>query len=210
MGRIFSEQIPVSEFLAGVALSREIGPTYSDIEEADRMAGSHSTQAIAPKTERNESWWNWIKRTVVETSPGIDWMFGVSAEFQYREKRYAVMKQAPRFYGFSLMILLAGFPMAGLFAMLPRGWLALFNWGKLFVSVKLWPLFWNLLYTYSSLSLDQDELLLIPAVYLMIPGISFLFVQILTTAAGSAVTQMPVYSGVHPLLNMTIGGAAKV
>jgi hypothetical protein len=184
------QNFPVADYLCGVALAREIGPHCSDVVRAHEVA-NESTLNIRGKTRINEGWIEQLTNMTVE-GPGPDVVMKVSQGSDYREKRYQVMSQAPKFYGFALMLLLAGFPIAGLYAGLPGGWMALVNWGKLFVSVKLWPLFWNLLYAYSSLTVDFDTRLVIPAVYLMIPAVSLLFIQLISTAASSAFTHLPV------------------
>jgi len=55
---------------------------------------------------------------------------------------YKVALYAPYLYGLVQMVILALFPLAALWALWPGHWKALLNFGKLFVSVKLWVVCW--------------------------------------------------------------------
>ena len=62
-----------------------------------------------------------------------------------KQRYYLVTTHAPHIYGMSLMLLMALFPIAILYALLPGKWTALLHFCKIFFSVKLWPLGWALL-----------------------------------------------------------------
>jgi hypothetical protein len=182
MAKFVMKNIPVSEYLCGIALAREAASLYSDHQQAEASTGRN---ALIERRAGTLSIWEAVRGLSYGLDIPHEAFSFVSSEMELRSQRYEVMRQAPKFYGIALMLLIAGFPIAGVLAILPGGWRALANWGKLFLSVKLWPLFWNLLYSYSSLSADFDARLVLPSIYLMIPAVSFMFVQLVAGAAVS-------------------------
>lgn len=116
-------------------------------------------------------------------------------------QRYLIMRSAPYFYGFCVMLALAAFPIAAAYTIVPGRWTALVHFFKIFVSIKLWPVFWHLLYTFKHATGDLDAHFVLPSVYVVIPTISFVLVNTLSQAA--AVSVQSTYSsdgGAHLIL----------
>jgi len=114
---------------------------------------------------------------------------------------------APHLYGLFLMLLMAFFPVAVLYALLPGKWTALLHYAKLFMAVKLWPFGWALLTAFTqrrplALALadaasdlrtrvdyefrigDTPNLFAtITLMYILVPAISFVIVQLVSHAA---------------------------
>lgn len=107
-------------------------------------------------------------------------------------QEYLIMQTAPFFYGFTLMLTIAAFPLAAAYAVLPGQWKALFNFFKVFLSIKLWPVFWGLLYAFKSGAGDVRIEFALPAIYLAVPVMSFVFVNLVSNAA--AVSVQSVYT----------------
>jgi len=175
-------QVPISDYLVNVAVAREWTAGGSDVERAERATGGSGLELIA--SERHNSL----------PTPRLD-QIGTAAvhlysrgsmEVEARAKRYELMMHAPRFYGLSLMLAMAAFPLAALFALLPSGWPVLANFAKIFVSVKLWPVFWNLLSVFNDVTDEPDARLVLPAVYGIIPVVSFVLVNLASGASGDA------------------------
>jgi hypothetical protein len=111
----------------------------------------------------------------------------VSNEVSSRAARYQVIVMAPYFYGFSSMLILCFFPFAALYSLAPGKWIALLNYAKVLTSVKMWPVFWNILYMFEENTHDRGAILAIPFVYLGIPALSFVLVNIASSAAQGSV-----------------------
>lgn len=113
---------------------------------------------------------------------------------------YRVSALGPYVYGLLLAFLVMCFPIAGLLAFWPQGWTAIVNFMKLFVSVKLWPIFW----AYLSGMLSYREVFnandpegfqgtfgsdgMFPALalmYLVVPVFSFMIASIAQHAGGA-------------------------
>ena len=58
---------------------------------------------------------------------------------------YKVSKLSPYIYGLVTAILLMGFPIAALLALWPGFWMAIVHFMRVFLSIKLWPIFWAFL-----------------------------------------------------------------
>jgi hypothetical protein len=112
---------------------------------------------------------------------------------------YRVSAMGPHIYGMVLAILLFLFPVAGLLAFWPKWASALPNFMKLFLSVKLWPILWAFISAVlssrtvfdGSSARGFDSGLgsggLFPAlcsIYLIVPMLSFMIVNIAQHAAG--------------------------
>jgi hypothetical protein len=111
---------------------------------------------------------------------------------------YRISVLAPYLYGLITAVLLMVFPIAGLMAFWPRGYQALVHFLKVFLSVKLWPLFWAFL---SRMNVDraqfdpsdpggfqgtfgQSEMFTsLAAMYLLVPVLSFMIVGIMSHCA---------------------------
>lgn len=86
-------------------------------------------------------------------------------EVNARQMHYSVIQFAPHLYGLVVMFLIGLFPLVGLWSLLPGRWTALVHFGKVFTSVKLWPVLWSCL----SL-LNQGQSRVDEAVYYTVPG----------------------------------------
>ena len=111
---------------------------------------------------------------------------------------YRISVLAPYLYGLITAVLLMIFPVAGLMAFWPRGYTALLHFLKVFLSVKLWPVFWAFL---SRMNVDraqfdpsdpggfqgtfgQSEMFTsLAAMYLLVPVLSFMIVGIMSHCA---------------------------
>jgi hypothetical protein len=108
---------------------------------------------------------------------------------------YRISVLAPYLYGLIIAVLLMVFPVAGLMAFWPRGYLALVHYLKVFLSVKLWPLFWAFL---SRMNVDRAQFdpsdpggfqgtfgesqmfTSLAAMYLLVPVLSYLIVSVMS------------------------------
>jgi len=113
-----------------------------------------------------------------------------------KQKYFQVVTYGPHVYGLSLMVILGLFPVAGLFALIPNQWKVLVNYGKVFVSIKLWPVGWTLLSTFNQRRglleafdppgrITGAPFLAVSAMYFLIPGLMFLIVHLATAAAAA-------------------------
>lgn len=131
----------------------------------------------------------------------------LSEATESRQRHYLVTTHAPHLYGLSIMVLMALFPIAALYGLLPGKWTALLQFCKIFFSVKLWPFGWSLLTAFTerrpgalaladaasdlgaqaahSLRLGETPNLFvtITLLYLLVPAFSFAAVQLVTHAA---------------------------
>jgi hypothetical protein len=116
--------------------------------------------------------------------------------FTAKQKYYLASTLGPHVYGLTLMVLLGFFPVAGLYALLPGKWTALANWGKAFVSVKLWPVAWAALTSFNAKrsaleAFDPgprgsgDVFLAVSSMYLLTPALCFLIVHLGARAAAA-------------------------
>jgi len=113
-----------------------------------------------------------------------------------KQKYYLAVTYGPHVYGLSLMVILGFFPVAALYALIPHQWKALVNYGKVLVSVKLWPIGWTLLSTFNQRRglleafdppgrVTGSPFLAIAAMYLLVPALMFLIVHLATAAAAA-------------------------
>jgi hypothetical protein len=115
---------------------------------------------------------------------------------------YRVSMLGPYVYGLLLGFVLMAFPLAGLLAFWPSWWTAIVNYMKLFVSIKLWPIFWAYLSTMvgyrQAFTPDDPEGFqgtfgaegMFPALalmYLVVPVFSFVVASIAQHAGGAIV-----------------------
>jgi hypothetical protein len=122
---------------------------------------------------------------------------------------YRVSSLGPHIYGMLISLLFMLFPIAGLMAFWPKWWTAIVNFMKVFLSVKLWPILWAFLSAILSHrnSFDSENpngfeptlgsagvLPAIASMYLVVPAISFLIINLAHHAGGA-------------LLGALIGGA---
>ena len=118
----------------------------------------------------------------------------LSQRLTAKQTYYTATVYAPHLYGLSLLFLIGLLPLAGLWALWPGKAAALASWGKLFVSVKLWPVGWAILTSFNAKrsSLEAfdpgprgsgDAFLAVSAFYLLVPTISFLAIHLGAKAA---------------------------
>ena len=113
---------------------------------------------------------------------------------------YRVSALGPYMYGLLLAFLIISFPLAGLLAFWPQWWTSIVNFMKLFVSVKLWPIFWAYLsgmmsYREAFNAEDPEGFQgtfgsegMLPALalmYLVVPVFSFMITSIAQHAGGA-------------------------
>ena len=132
----------------------------------------------------------------------------ISNEVTSRAARYQVITLAPYFYGFSLMLVLCFFPIAALYALIPGKWIALVNFSKILFSIKLWPVFWNILYLFEEQSRDTGVILAIPFVYIGIPALCFALVNLISSATNAAIGTFT--GGLAPVKASPVRDAVKV
>lgn len=167
---------------------------------------------------------NMVKDIVISViASGKQW-FGdaVSA----KERQYMVVSHAPHLYGLFTMILMAFFPIAGLYSLLPGKWTVLLQYTKVLASVKLWPVGWALLTAFTERrpavlaladgrgdlgteveramrTMDPPNLFVsVSLMYFVVPAISFLVVQLVSHAAAvpfSAAAPKPAGAGLPAL-----------
>lgn len=114
---------------------------------------------------------------------------------------YRISAMGPYIYGMVTAFLLMLFPVAGLMSFWPRWWTAILNFMKVFVSVKLWPIFWS--YTSAMISYrgvfnaedpegfqgtfgHEGMLPAFAGMYLMAPILSYIIVSLATNAGAIA------------------------
>jgi hypothetical protein len=131
----------------------------------------------------------------------------ISESTEAKQRYYLITTHAPHLYGLSLMLLMALFPVASLYALLPGKWTALLHFCKVFVSIKLWPFGWALLTAFtqrrpSALALADAHsdlranvehalrtgevpnlFITITLMYFLVPALSFLVIQLVSHAA---------------------------
>jgi len=124
-----------------------------------------------------------------------------------RQRHYIVTTHAPHLYGLAIMVLMALFPIAALYGLLPGKWTALLQFSKIFFSIKLWPFGWSLLTAFTErrpgalaladaasdvgaqaahalrLGETPNLFITITLMYLLIPALSFAVVQLVSSAA---------------------------
>jgi di/tricarboxylate transporter len=114
--------------------------------------------------------------------------------FRGKQRYFAVVTYGPQLYGLALMIVLGLFPVAAMFALCPGQWKTFVNYGKVLMSVKIWPMGWCILSTFNQRrgaleAFDPPEriggspFLAVSAMYLVVPAVSFLIVHLAATAA---------------------------
>lgn len=149
--------------------------------------------------------WDWI-------GSGIDAGVSVLAElrqgyanrFAAKQAYFTALAYGPHLYGLALLLTIGFFPVASLWALLPGRWGALVNWGKVLVSVKLWPVGWAALSVFNvkrgaleALAPPErgttDLFLGVAAMYLLVPAFAFAAVQ-----AASAAAALPFSGGLPP------------
>lgn len=176
-----SLEVPVSDYLQNVAVARLWTEEGGDLARAASATGGSWFELMG---ERHNSLP--VPAIDVNTTIGIHLWARAMAEVDSRSRRWEVMMHAPKFYGLALMLAMAAFPIAALVALLPGGWRVLANYAKVFVSIKLWPLFWSLLSAFNDVMGEPEVRLVLPTVYAGIPVVSFVFVNLVTTASGTA------------------------
>jgi hypothetical protein len=132
--------------------------------------------------------------------------------FAAKQQYFIAVSYGPVVYGLALLLLLGLFPVAGLAALLPGQWKVLLHYGKVFVSVKLWPVGWAALSSFNARrpALEafepggrgpQDPWLALAAMYLITPAVAFLIVHLTSAAAAfpfAAAAPPPAGAGAGP------------
>jgi hypothetical protein len=137
------------------------------------------------------------------------------SRFAAKQAYFLAVSYGPHLYGLTLMAVLGFFPAAGLWALLPGRWAALVNWGKVFVSVKLWPVGWAALSAFNARrgaleALDPpgrgaaDAFLGVAAMYLLVPSLAWLMVNL-----GAAAAAAPFASALPPTAGASYGASGR-
>lgn len=133
--------------------------------------------------------------SLVQLKSNIDSAINLQAEGP--ATYFKAVSYGPYVYGIAGMLILALFPLAAFIALLPGHWTALFTWMKYLLSVKLWMVFWSILSRFNEYRYNLEDLgdgpengvgnaaYMFPALaamYLLTPGLSFIAVQLLSSA----------------------------
>jgi hypothetical protein len=178
-----------------VAALRRALPDYEMFDRKTQTSGN--SQDAVDYIRTTVSWLVKIKQSVDQ------W---INHHAEGPANYFKAVSYGPGCYGITQMILLALFPIVAFVALLPGAWKALVLWFQVFLSVKLWLVFWALLsrfneYRYSLEDIGSgpengigDQSYLFPAIaamYLMTPLLSGLVVYFLSAAgkrAGAALS----------------------
>jgi hypothetical protein len=137
---------------------------------------------------------------------------GWSNRFGAKQRYYQAVTFGPHVYGLVLLLVLGLFPLAGLWALWPGGGKALLNWGKVLVSVKLWPVCWAALSAFNAKRAaieafdpsprgSGEVFLAVSALYLVTPVVAFAMVHVAAEAAAlpfAAAVPPPAGPGLGP------------
>ena len=152
-----------------------MGPLFSHLLPGDKLFNA----AVSGVAEIHQDWMN---------------------RFDGKQKYFLATVYGPHIYGLALLFMIGLFPIVGLFALAPGRWMALLNYGKVFISIKLWPVCWAALSTYNAArpSLEAidpaarasgNAFLAVASMYLLTPALSFLVVHLATAAAAAPFSQ---------------------
>ena len=191
------------------AIGGEIGLLAAAVPEYDMFASSQQS------TSNVQNVGLWVKSAVSFVVKGFQ---SVKQWFQTHAEGpatyYKVSLYAPYMYGLVQMVLIGLFPVAALWALWPGHWKALLNFGKLFLSVKLWMVFWSILAAFNQARYDLvlgndparngigNQIEIFPsivAMYLLTPLLSYMIVSLATSCGALA------FQGLIPK-SSTIGG----
>jgi len=180
---VFNETMVFSNAIGG-----EIGRLGAAVPEYSMVASSQQS------TSNVQNVGQWVKSAVSFVVKGFQ---SVNQWFQTHAEGpatyYKVSLYAPYMYGLVQMVLIGLFPVAALWALWPGHWKALLNFGKLFLSVKLWMVFWSILAAFNQarygLVLGNDparngignQIEIFPsicAMYLLTPLLSYMIVSL--------------------------------
>lgn len=154
--------------------------------------------------------WSWVKNIpsmAASAASALDewWTQNAMGTATY----YRVTALAPHIYGMTVGLLFMLFPIAGLMSLWPKWSGAITNFMKILISVKMWPILWALLSAilssrnlfdgtnpngYDSGLGNSGVFPALCSMYLIVPTLSFMMVNIAHHAAGGA-------------LGMLIGGS---
>ncbi|MBI2930360.1 MAG: hypothetical protein HYY16_01805 [Planctomycetes bacterium] len=139
-----------------------------------------------------------------------------------KQKYYLITTLGPELYGLFLLLLIALFPIAGLWALLPGKWTALVHFSKVFLSVKLWPVGWAILSALTDrrpaleaivgpgqpIAHTGNLFIGIAMMYFIVPALSFAAVNIATAAASMPFREaMAPTAGGNPVRDLARVGA---
>lgn len=178
------------------AVGGEIGLLASAVPEYSMFASSQQS------TSNVQNVGQWVKSAVSFVVKGFQ---SVKQWFQTHAEGpatyYKVSLYAPYMYGLVQMVLIGLFPVAALWALWPGHWKALLNFGKLFLSVKLWMVFWSILAAFNQARYDLvlgndparngigNQIEIFPsicAMYLLTPLLSYMIVSLATSCGALA------------------------
>ena len=131
-------------------------------------------------------------------------MEGASQETLGPTLYYRLTLFAPYLYGLLQAVILMAFPIAGLWSLWPGSWTAVLNFLKLWISIKIWPVFWKFLSSFNiyRVSLPPDDPLgaegsggsasmfaSIAAMYVLVPVLSYMILNLVTQAGMLTISQ---------------------
>jgi len=195
-------------------------PAEGELEAARRSVGTYRWYDADRQTTRYpfdggrdlNRFWDQLNFTVGLAMEAFTNIYAETTQWlseatEAKQRYYLVTTHAPHLYGLFLMLLMAFFPVAVLYALLPGKWTALLHYAKLFMAVKLWPFGWALLTAFTqrrplALALadaasdlrtrvdyefrigDTPNLFAtITLMYILVPALSFVIVQLVSHAA---------------------------
>ncbi|HLY73344.1 MAG TPA: hypothetical protein VKU80_04430, partial [Planctomycetota bacterium] len=157
---------------------------------------------IKQSSDYGEIAWSWVKNIPSMAASAASalnewWTQNAMGTATY----YRVSALAPHIYGMTVGLLFMLFPLAGLMALWPKWSGAIVNFMKILISVKLWPILWALLSAilssrnlfdgtnpngYDSGLGNTGVFPALCSMYLIVPTLSFMMVNIAHHAAGGA------------------------
>ena len=182
---------PVSE---GALLAAALGTySYTDAAQSTGAFPRVATGLLAVPDSVSRLW-DWTANLVLSGAGAFQQ--SLSQRLTAKQTYFTATVYAPHLYGLTLLFLLGLLPLAGLWALWPGKWTALANWGRLFASVKLWPVGWAILTSFNAKrsaleAFDPgprgsgEAFLAVSAFYVLVPTLSFLVVQLGVKAAAS-------------------------
>lgn len=178
-------------------------------------------------------------------SQGVSGLLGLLASFWEGSSQetlgptlyYRMTLFAPYLYGLLQAVLLMAFPIAGLWSLWPGSWTAIFHFFKLWISIKIWPIFWSFLSAFNVYRLElspEDPLgaeasggsaamfASVAAMYVLVPVLSYMILNLVSqagmltisaftgagTGAGPAVGSLVSAASVAGRAGAAVGGLA--
>ncbi len=206
----YSRRVLYNEIYAGghgeMAAVREALPAYSVLDAEGGLSMTHMSTSFSS----DSSTWGMLKNVVTNLPAVAISLASAVAEWWAQRAMgpatyYRVSALAPYLYGMVIAVLFMLFPLVALMAFWPGWWTAIVNFMKLFLSVKLWPVLWAFL---SGILSSRNVFTgndpsgfeggfggagILPAIatmYLAVPALSFMIVNLAHQAGGGMLSGM--------------------